>query len=68
MLSAVGEWRHKARELNNDIVDRMVDAIHMVVDMRANGREEDSLALALAERVELMKVLMTMTFDGVLED
>lgn len=64
----LSDWKPKARAANDDLIDRMVNAIHMVVDMRAGDKDEDTITLSLAERIELMTGRLELTFNGHLED
>lgn len=59
---AASKWNGRA--VTDSTVDRMLDAIHMIADKRANGEDECTIALAVAERVELMRASMILQFDG----
>ena len=55
------EWRR----VTDRAVDDMLNAIQQVVSMRAKDEDEDTVALALAERICLAKITMEHGFDGV---
>lgn len=52
------------RSITNSTIDRMVEAVHTVVDMRARDVDEATVTLALAEAVEHIRTAMQMQFDG----
>lgn len=56
----VVQWR----AVTDEAIDNMLDAIHLVADMRARDVDEDTVTLALAERVALLKITMEHRFGG----
>lgn len=62
------DWRPNARTCNNAVIDRMVNAIHMVVDMRAQDTAEDTITLALAEKIELITNRIEGTYKGTMAE
>lgn len=57
-------WTARARATTDAVMHRLLDTIQMVTEMRCRFEVEETITLALAEKIELMRIEMQNVFDG----
>jgi hypothetical protein len=57
-------WEQNARRINNGALDRIVEVIAMVAELRAEEKEEATITLAIGEKVQLLNESLTLQIDG----